>query len=79
MESSIRELFEKINRLGRCVVYIKNFDAIATSGDEHLHGAILELLDNFTEFSDNTTKVLILCSATHEIDPQIKMYFWATK
>jgi len=79
MEKSIRELFGKLKRLQPCVAYIKNFDAIATSGDEHLHGAILELLDNFTEFSDNNTKVLILCSATHEIDPQIKMYFGEMK
>jgi len=42
MEKSIRELFEKIKRLQPCVVYIKDFDAIA-SEDEHLHGAILEL------------------------------------
>jgi len=75
MERSIRELFGKVKRLQPCVAYIKNFDAITTSQDEHLHGAILELLDNLTEFSDNNTKVLILCSATHEINPQVKMYF----
>lgn len=75
MEKSIRELFGKLKRFQPCVVYIKNFDAIATAQNEHLHGAILELLDNLTEFSDNNTKVLILCSATHKIDPEIKGYF----
>jgi len=75
MERSIRELFGKLKRLQPCVAYIKNFDAIATVQDEHIHGAILELLDNLTEFKDNNTKVLILCSATHEIDYQIKTYF----
>ena len=75
MEKSIRELFRKLKRLQPCVAYIKNFDAIATEQDEHVHGAILELLDNLTEFKDNNTKVLILCSATHKIAPQIKMYF----
>ena len=62
-------------RLQPCVAYIKNFNAIATAQNEHLRGATLELLDNLTEFSDDNTKVLILCSATHEIDPQIRMYF----
>jgi len=75
MEKSIRELFSKLKRLRRCVVYIKNFDAIATVQDEHLHGAISELLDNLTEFNDDNTKVLILCSTTHKIDPQIRMCF----
>jgi len=75
MERSIRELFGKLKRLQPCVAYIKNFDAIATAQNEHLRGATLELLDNLTEFSDDNTKVLILCSATHEIDPQIRMYF----
>jgi len=75
MEKSIRELFGKLKRLQPCVVYIKNFDVIATAQNEHLQGAILELLDNLTEFSDNNTKVLILCSVTYKIDPQIRMYF----
>lgn len=75
MERSIRELFEKIKRLQPCVVYIKNIDAIAISENEHLHGAILELSEYLTEFSDNNTKVFLLCSITHEIDPQIKRYF----
>ncbi len=75
MEKSIRDFFGKLKRLQPCVAYIRNFDAIATTQDEHLQGAILELLDNLTEFSDNNIKVLILCSATHEIDPQIKEYF----
>lgn len=57
MERSIRELFEKIKRLQPCVVYIKNVDAIVMSGDEHLHGAILELSEYLTEFSDNNVKV----------------------
>jgi len=55
--------------------YIKNFDGIAAEQNEHLHGAILELLDNFTEFKDNNTKLLMLCSATYEIDRQIRKYF----
>jgi len=75
MEKSIRDLFEKIKRSQPCVVYIKNFDAIATAQDEHLHGAILELLDNFEEFKKNNTKVLILCSAKDKIDDQFCEYF----
>jgi transitional endoplasmic reticulum ATPase len=74
MEKSIRELFEKIKRLQPCVVYIKDFDAIA-SEDEQLHGAILELSEYLTEFSDNDVKVFLLCSIMHDIDPQIKRYF----
>jgi transitional endoplasmic reticulum ATPase len=75
MEKSIRELFEKIKRLQRCIVYVKNMDAIAASEDEHLHGAILELLEYLTEFSDNNKEVFLLCSVTHEIHPQIRKYF----
>ncbi|MGC9085775.1 MAG: AAA family ATPase [Thermoproteota archaeon] len=75
MERSIRELFGKIKRSQPCVVYLKNIDAIAKSGDEHLHGAILELLGHLMEFKDNNVKVLLLCSATYEIDPQIKTFY----
>jgi transitional endoplasmic reticulum ATPase len=75
MEKSIRELFEKIKRIQPCVVYVKNVDAIAASDDEHLHGAILELLEYLTEFSDNNKEVFLLCSATEEIHPQIRKYF----
>jgi len=75
MERSIRELFEKINRLQPCVVYIKDIDAIARSDDEHLYGAILELLDNLTKFSDNNTKVLLLCSAKDRLDKEINSHF----
>jgi len=78
MERSIRELFGKVKRLQPCIVYMKSIDAIAISGDEHLHGAILELLENLTDFSDNNTKALLLCSATHGIDPRIKTYFEET-
>jgi len=75
MERSIRELFEKINRLQPCVVYVKNIDAIAMSRDEHLYGAILELLDNLTYFSDNDTKVLLLCSTVYKLDQQVRTFF----
>lgn len=75
MERSIRELFGKIEASQPCVVYIKNLDAIATSQNEHLHGAILELLDNLTEFNENKTKVLLLCQASHELNPQVKELF----
>jgi len=77
MERSIRELFGKINRLQPCVVYIKNIDAIATSDDEHLYGAILELLDSLTNFSNNNTKVLLLCSIKDrdKLDQEIRSYF----
>ena len=75
MERSIRELFGKVKRLQPCVVYIKNIDAIAISGDEHLRGAILELLEQLTDLCDSNMKVLLLCSATHEINPQVKTYF----
>jgi len=64
MERSIRELFEKIKRLQQCVVYIKYLDAIADKNDEHLQGAILELLEYLREFNDmkDQFKVLLLCS-----------------
>jgi len=73
-ERSIRELFEKVKRLQPCVVYFKNFNAIAMPTDEHLHGAILELIDYLIEFSDDNNKVLLLCSIT-ENDPVIIKYF----
>ncbi|CAD7769877.1 VCP-like ATPase [Candidatus Methanoperedenaceae archaeon GB50] len=76
-ERSIRELFGKINRLQPCVVYIKNIDAIARSEDEHLYGAILELLDSLTNLSDNNVEVLLLGSAKDEdkLDREIRSYF----
>jgi transitional endoplasmic reticulum ATPase len=75
MERSIRELFGKIKRSQPCVVYLKNIDAIAKSGDEHLHGAILELLEHLMEFKDNNVKVLLLSSDTFEIAPEIKTFY----
>jgi len=77
MERSIRELFGKINRLQPCVVYIKNIDAIAMSEDEHLYGAILELLDSLTNLSDNNAEVLLLGSAKDgdKLDQGIRSYF----
>jgi transitional endoplasmic reticulum ATPase len=76
MEKSIRELFERIKRLQPCIVYIKLLDAIAPKvADEHLHGAILEILEYLTEFRDSNVKVLLLCSAANDIAPQIEEYF----
>jgi transitional endoplasmic reticulum ATPase len=76
MEKSIRELFERIKRLQPCIVYIKLLDAIAPKvANEHLHGAILEILEYLTEFKDNNVRVLLLCSAANEIAPQIEEYF----
>ncbi len=77
MEKSIRKLFERINRLQPCIVYIKNIDAIASSGNEHIHGAILELLDNLNNFSDDNTKVLLLCSVKDRnmLDQEVRTYF----
>ncbi|VVB90574.1 VCP-like ATPase [uncultured archaeon] len=74
MERSIRLLFEKIKYLQPCVVYIKNIDAIADPADEHLRGAILELLEHLIELNDNNAKVLLLCSATGGVDSQVKIY-----
>lgn len=74
MEKSIREFFGKLMQTQPCVVYIKNFDAIAAQ-EEHLRGAVLELLDNFTELSDNKAEVLILCSITNNIDSSLATYF----
>jgi len=76
MEKSIRELFERIKRLQPCIVYIKLLDAIAPKvANEHLHGAILEILEYLTEFKDNNVRVLLLCSSANEIAPQIEEYF----
>jgi SpoVK/Ycf46/Vps4 family AAA+-type ATPase len=76
MEKSIRELFERIKRLQPCIVYIKLLDAIAPKvANEHLHGAILEILEYLTEFRDSNVKVLLLCSAVNDIAPQIEEYF----
>ncbi|MHA1284924.1 MAG: AAA family ATPase [Promethearchaeota archaeon] len=75
MERNIRELFLKIKRLQPCVVYIKFFDAVARADDEHLYGAILELLEQLSIFSENNIKVLLLCSTRFEIDQNIKNYF----
>lgn len=73
MERSIREIFGKIKRLQPCIIYMKNIDAIAKTGDDHLYGAILELLEHLTELKDNNAKVLLLCSTKSlDIDPQIK-------
>jgi len=56
---------------------IKNIDAIAMSEDEHLYGAILELLDSLTNLSDNNAEVLLLSSAENEdkLDQEIRSYF----
>jgi AAA+ superfamily predicted ATPase len=76
MEKSIRELFERIKRLQPCIVYIKLLDAIAPKvANEHLHGAILEILEYLTEFKDNNVKILLLCSVANDIAPQIEEYF----
>jgi len=75
MERSIRNVFGKIKRLQPCVVYIENIDAIAKLEDEHLHGAILELLHHLIEFKDSDVKVLLLCSTTYEVDPHIKTFY----
>ena len=76
MERLIRELFEKIKRLQPCVVYIKNVDAIVGREDEHFRGATIEISQYLDEFSENNTKVLLLCSANRDkMDSQIKDYF----
>jgi len=78
MERSIREFFERIKRFQPCVVYIRNIDAIANPEEEHLYGAILELLEHLTEFKDNNIKVLLLCSTTpttYKLDSQILHFY----
>jgi len=75
MERSIRQLFEKIKRHQPCIVYIKDFDAIASPGNEHLHGAILEIAGYLDEFSDNNIEVLLICSIKQNIDTYIQGFF----
>ena len=75
MERSIRQLFEKIKRHQPCIVYIKGFDAIASPGNEHLHGAILEIASYLDEFSDNNIEVLLICSVKQNIDAHLREFF----
>ena len=80
MERSIRQFFEKVKHIQPCVVYVKNIDAIAAPDDnDHLHGAIIELSEHLTDLRDDNAKVLLLCSATGEIDGRIReRYFKET-
>lgn len=75
MERSIRQLFEKVKRTKPCIVYVKGFDAIACSEDNHLRGTILEVAGYLDEFNDKNVEVLLLCSIAQEIDTLLKNYF----
>lgn len=74
-ERLIRQFFEKIKRHQPCVVYIKGFDAIGDSREEHLRGAILEVAGYLDEYRDLDIGVLLICSIFQEIDSVIKEYF----
>ncbi|MHA1595930.1 MAG: AAA family ATPase [Candidatus Baldrarchaeia archaeon] len=78
-EHLIRQFFEKIKRHQPCVVYIKGFDAIGGSREEHLHGTILEIAGFLDEFCDNNIEVLLICSIAWEIDPLLRGYFISLK
>ena len=76
---SIRQFFEKVKKIQRCVVYVRNIDAIAAANDDDLRGAIIELSEHLTELEDDEDiEVLLLCSSTKEIDSEIKEYFEET-
>jgi transitional endoplasmic reticulum ATPase len=76
-ELLIRQFFEKIKRSQPSVVFIKGFDAITNSRDEHLRGAIIEIAGYLDEFIKKNIKVLLIgsCSTYDEIDPLIRGYF----
>ena len=74
-ERLIRRFFEKIRDNQPCVVYIKGFDAIGSSREELLWGAVLEIAGYLDEFRENDVKVLLLCSVAGEIDQLIRGYF----
>jgi len=76
MERSIREVFSKLKRSQPSIVYIKNFDAIAIR-NEHTYGAILEIIDNLSNFKVNDVQILMLCSVkkVNKIDKEIISYF----
>jgi len=72
MEKSIRELFQKIKFLEKSVVYIKSIDSIAEPRQENLRGAVIELIEDLNTLKNNNHKVLLMCSASGEIDENIK-------
>ncbi|MFW9877443.1 MAG: AAA family ATPase [Candidatus Thorarchaeota archaeon] len=72
MEKSIRKLFQKINFLEISIVYVKSIDSIAGSSQENLRGAVIELLEDLYNLKNSNHKVLFMCSASGEIDKNIK-------
>lgn len=77
---SIRQFFEKVKKIQRCVVYVKNIGAIAAANDdEQLRGEIIELSEHLTELKDDEDmEVLLLCSSTKNIYSEIEEYFEET-
>jgi len=72
MEKSIRELFQKIKILEKSVVYIKSINSIAEPRQKNLRGAFIELIEDLYDLKNNNHKVLLMCSASGEIDEKIK-------
>jgi transitional endoplasmic reticulum ATPase len=77
-EQSIRNFFERIKRFQPSIVYLKHLDAVGIN-DEHLNGAIIELLDNLEYLKDNNFKILFIASISKDnidkINKDLKDYF----
>ncbi|RKY57931.1 MAG: hypothetical protein DRP95_06460 [Candidatus Latescibacterota bacterium] len=74
-EWSIRQFFEKIKRVQRCVAYLKLFDTIANSQEEHMRGAVLEVSEYLYEFEDNDVQAVLMCSVSGRVDEDIRAIF----
>ncbi len=77
-EQSIRNFFEKIKRFQPSIVYLKHLDAVGIN-DEHLNGAIIELLDNLEYLKENNFKILFIASISKDnidkLNKDLKDYF----
>jgi len=74
-EWSIRQFFEKVRRVHRCVAYLKLFDTIANSQEEHMRGAVLEVSEYLYEFEDNDVQAVLMCSVSGRVDEDIRAIF----
>ena len=74
-EWSIRQFFEKVRRVHRCVAYLKLFDTIANSQEEHMRGAVLEVSEYLYEFEDNDIQTVLMCSVSGRVDEDIRVIF----
>jgi len=74
-EWAIRQFFERLERIHRCVAYLKLFETIANSREEHMRGAVLEVSEYLYKFEDSDTQVVFICSAVERMDEDIRAIF----